>query len=350
VHCRHYHRVPASYAPEGKDLFLDDFEPAYAVHAMLGLIPSEDTLQARMDLVSDIDERLIQPIEQMGLDVIDAGLALSSLLEGVERKVIPESDVPDFLKLNSDDPAADRIQESAKRLEAVVQSVSLLSSPEAARYPGLLAVGDGPQALAERYAAMQDAVFTCGKNTIGNPGHCNALWTFLMPFSRFFSHYSGQIYKIEKGLPPPEADEEILRSFFKSIVDRMLQREFYWIICNAFSHCAFTFIIFSQDGKGDKLRNDDLLVRILNHYGICTTNEALISFSEAFWAQSIDLKCRYGWKPPSSADFPKRIYEALALTLNRTSKELQLLMDLLIDEWKLKAAELLIRQGYQVTW
>jgi hypothetical protein len=29
----------------------------------------------------------------------------------------------------------------------------------------------------------------------------DALWTFLMPFSRFFSHYSGQIYKIDEPLP-----------------------------------------------------------------------------------------------------------------------------------------------------
>jgi aldehyde:ferredoxin oxidoreductase len=317
---------------------------------MLGLIPPEDTLQARINLVSDIDERLIQPIEQMGLDVIDTGLALSALLEGVEHGIIPETDVPDFLKANSSDPTENQIQESATRLETAVKVVNLLSTSEAANYPGLRVIGDGPQVLAEMYPEMQDAVFTCGKNSFGNAGHCNALWTFLMPFSRFFSHYSGQIYKIEKELPPPQADKGIYRNFFKRIVERILQREFFWIICNAFSHCAFTFIIFSQDGKGEKLRNDDLLLRILNHYGISTTNEELQNFSEAFWAQSIDLKCRLGWKPPTSGDFPKRIYEALASTLNRSTDELQSLMSLLIEEWKQQAEAVLIRHNYQVSW
>ena len=66
------------------------------------------------------------------------------------------------------------------------------------RYPALRAIGDGPQALTQRYPAMQEIVFTCGDRTLGNAGHSNALWTFLMPFSRFFGHYSGQIYKIDE--------------------------------------------------------------------------------------------------------------------------------------------------------
>ena len=173
VHCRHTHSIPADYAPEGTDLFLDDFEPAYAIHAMLGLVPTEDTFEAQLELIADVDERLMQPIEQMGLDVIDAGLGLSALFEGVERGIIPESDVPDFVIR----------AKGLGNLEAAVRAVALLGTPQAARYLALRAVGDGPQALAERYPRMQDIVFTCGKGTLGNPGHCNALWTFLMPFS-----------------------------------------------------------------------------------------------------------------------------------------------------------------------
>ncbi|NIV40641.1 MAG: hypothetical protein GWN58_67975, partial [Anaerolineae bacterium] len=52
VDCRHYHWVPADYAPGGRDMLLDDFEPTYAVFAMLGLTPApaDDTFQARLDL------------------------------------------------------------------------------------------------------------------------------------------------------------------------------------------------------------------------------------------------------------------------------------------------------------
>ncbi|MGD8997885.1 MAG: aldehyde ferredoxin oxidoreductase N-terminal domain-containing protein, partial [Anaerolineae bacterium] len=240
VHCRHYHSIPADYAPAGTDLLLDDFEPAYAVHAMLGLTPTEDTVEAQVDFIADVDERLMRPVEQMGLDVIDAGLGLSALFDGVERGIIPESDVPDFV-----------VQaKGLGNLEAAVQAVAILGTPQAAQYPALRAVGDGPQALARHYPGMQDIVFTCGEGSLGNPGHCNALWTFLMPFSRFFSHYSGQIYKIPGALPPPDSDQESVRAFCRQIVERMLQREFFWLLCNAFSHCAFTFIIFSQDGKG----------------------------------------------------------------------------------------------------
>jgi aldehyde:ferredoxin oxidoreductase len=340
VHCRHHHSLPADYAPEGYDLLLDDFEPAYAIHAMLGLVPAEDTFQARLDLIADVDERLMQPIEQMGLDVIDAGLGLSALFEGVERGIIPESDAPD--------PVVQA--KGLGNLEAAAQAVSILATPLAAKYPALRAVGDGPQALAKRYPEMQDFVFTCGEGSLGNPGHCNALWTFLMPFSRFFGHYSGQIYKITGVLPPPGSDGETVRAFSRQIVERMLQRECFWLLCNAFSHCAFTFVIFSQDGKGEELRRDDLLIRLLRQYGIHLTSQDLVEFSQAFWAQSIDLKTQHGWRPQSAADFPKRIYEALSSTLDRRPEELETLMEQLILQWKRQAREVLTRFGYTACW
>jgi aldehyde:ferredoxin oxidoreductase len=340
VHCRHYHSVPADYAPEGHDLFLDDFEPAYAVHAMLGLTPAEDTDEDRLGLIAEVDEHLMQPIEQMGLDVIDAGLALSALFEGVQRGIIPESDVPDCVVR----------AEGLGNLEAAVQAVAILRTPQAAQYPALRVVGDGPQALVERYPEMQDIVFTCGEGSLGNPGHCNALWTFLMPFSRFFSHYSGQIYKIKGALPPAGSDQEAIRAFCSEIVERILQREFFWLLCNAFSQCAFTFIIFSQDGKGETLRQDDLLERLLRHYGIHLTNQDLVEFGQAFWAQSIDLKRQHGWRPQSAADFPERVYEALSVILGRPQDELRVLMDHLIAEWKQQAGKVLDGFGYSAGW
>jgi aldehyde:ferredoxin oxidoreductase len=340
VHCRHYHSLPADYAPARVDIFLDDFEPAYAVLAMLGLTPTEDTFEARLDLIADVDQRLMQHIEQTGLDVIDAGVGLSALFEGVERGIIPETDVPEFIVRAN----------GLGNLEAAAQAAAMLCTAQAAKYPALRAVGDGPQALARRYPEMQDIVFTCGKGSMGNPGHCNALWTFLMPFSRFFGHYSGQTYKIAGTLPPFGADQKTVRAFSRRIVERMLQQEYFWLLCNAFSHCAFTFIIFSHDGKGEELRRDDLLVRLLRHYGIHLTNAELTQFSQAFWAQSIDLKCQYGWRPQSAADFPKRIYEALSSTLNRPPEELQTWMGQLIAEWKQQAGDVLTRLGYKVPW
>jgi hypothetical protein len=151
-------------------------------------------------------------------------------------------------------------------------------------------------------------------------------------------------------LPPPGSDQQTVRAFSQQIVERMLQREFFWLLCNAFSHCAFTFIIFSQDGKGEELRKDDLLVRLLRHYDIHLTNAELIEFSQAFWAQSIDLKCQHGWRPQSASDFPRRIYEALSATLDRPPDELETLMGQLIVEWKQQAGEVLTRFGYTADW
>jgi len=344
VDCRHTHTVPADYAPGGQDVFLDDFEPTYAVFAMLGLAPAQDTLQARLDLRAEVDRRLILPIEQMGCDVMNVGTALAALFEGVERGIIPHDDVPD-LKANG-----------LGNLEAAVQAVAMLRSGQASEYPALRAAGDGPQALAEQYPAMQDVVFTGGKGTLGNAGHCNALWTFLMPFSRFFGHYVGQYYKVEEELPPPGSSPEAYRACFERVVGRLLGREFFWLLANALSQCAFTFIIFSQDGEGERLSDDDgyppgtLLVRILRHYGIHTTRADLEWFSQAFWAQSVDLKRQFGWRPPAAADFPRRVYEALSLALERPVEELQALMDLLIAEWKRQAGEVMCRFGYEATW
>jgi aldehyde:ferredoxin oxidoreductase len=337
VDCRHYHWVDVDYAPGGRDMLLDDFEPTYAIFAMLGLEPAEDSLQGRLDLLAEVDRRLILPIEQMGCDIINVGIGLSALFEGVKKGLIPADDAPDF------------IAEGAG-LEIAAQAVEMLRSGQALEYPALRAVGNGPQALAEAYPEMQDIVFTGGKGTLGNAGHANALWTFLMPFSRFFSHYSGQIYKIDEPLPPPGSDEAAYRACFERVVQRMLQKEFFWVLCNALSMCAFTFVIFSQDGQGERLSDDDLLIRLLRNYGIHTTRADLEWFAQAFWVQSIDLKCQFGWQPPTATDFPQRVYEALALALERTPKELQSLMGMLIEEWKRQARDVMERFGHAVTW
>ena len=344
VDCRHWHWVPADYAPEGRDLFLDDFEPTYALFAMLGLGAGEgqaaDTLEGKLRLLADVNRRLILPLEQLGCDVLDVGLGLAALFEGLKSGLIAPGDVPPALAGSG----------GLGDLEAAVEAVAMLRSGEAASYPALRAVADGPQALAGRYPPLQEIVFTSGQGTLGNAGHCNALWTFLMPFSRFFGHYSGQFYKLEEELPPPGAGEEAYRACFEQVVRRLLAREFYWLLGNALSQCAFTFVVFSQDGEGERLSDDDLLVRLLGHYGIRTTHADLVWFSQAFWAQSIDLKCRHGWRPPAAADLPRRVYEALSLALGRPVEELQALMGLLIEEWKRQAGQVLARFGYDVPW
>jgi aldehyde:ferredoxin oxidoreductase len=296
----------------------------------------DDTFQARLDLLDEVDRRLILPIEQLGCDVIDVGLGLSALFEGIEREIIPASDAPDCL--------------FTWGLEAAVQAVAMLRSGEAADYAALQAVGHGPQALAELYPPMQDVVFTGGKGTLGNAGHCNALWTFLMPFSRFFGHYVGQFYKVDEGLPPPGSGQGSYRACFERVVERLLRREFFWLLSNALSMCAFTFVIFSQDGEGEQLSDDGLLMHLLRCYGVHTTRADLAWFAQAFWAQSMDLKVQFGWRPPSAADFPHRVYEALSLALERTPGELESLMQLLIEEWKHQAGDVMGRFGYAVTW
>jgi hypothetical protein len=228
--------------------------------------------------------------------------------------------------------------------------MTLLADKKADTSPALLAVGSGPEALVELYPDMRDIVFTCGKGTLGNPGHFNTLWTFLMPFSRYFGHYVGQIYKIEDKLPAHGAKDIEYIECFKRVINTMLQREYYWIIGNALSQCSFTFIIFSEDAKGEKLRKDSLLPRLLSHYGIKTTNEDLEWFSQAFWAQSMYLKYNMGWRPPSHESFPLRVYEALGIALHRDPGEIKRLMGMLIGIWKEKTRMVLARFGYTIPW
>jgi hypothetical protein len=98
------------------------------------------------------------------------------------------------------------------------------------------------------------------------------------------------------------------------------------------------------------LSDDDLLIRLLRNYGIHTTRGDLEWFAQAFWAQSIDLKCQFGWQPPTAEDFPLRVYEALSLALGHTPEELQSLMETLIEEWKRQAGETMARFGYEAAW
>ncbi len=337
INCRHWHWVDADYAPDGRDMFLDDFEPTYAVFAMLDLQPDDDSLQGRLRLLQEVDRRVMLPVEQMGCDVIDVGIGLAALFEGLERGLVPPDDVPPFLRSGA------RLGDLAQ----VEQAVAALRAGDPS--PALRAVGDGPQALAGRYPALQDILFTLGPGTLGNPGHANALWTFLMPFSRFFSHYSGQIYKIEGDLKPDASPEEA-QALWRRVIGQMLQREFVGCLGNALSNCAFTFVIFSQAGQGVTLDESNLLVRTLACYGVETSRQELEWFAEAFWAQSIAFKLAHGWRPPSAADFPARVFEALSLALARPADGLRALMDDLIAEWQRQAGEVLSKYGYQVTW
>jgi len=339
VDCRHYHWEPADYAPGGRDRFLDDFEPTYALFAMLDLIPEDASFEGQITFWRQVHRRLLQPVEQLGCDVIDVGVGLAALLEGLERGLIPPGDVPPELRTAG-----------LGELEPAVAAVEWLQRG-ADGYPALAAIGDGPQALARLYPAMQEIVFTCGQRTLGNPGHCNALWTFLMPFSRYFGHYSGQIYKIDAELPAdPEAGEAQLRALFSEVIARMVDRELYGILCNALSCCAFTFVVFSQDGLGERLDQDDGLVRVLAQYGIRTTRSELTWFAQAFWAQSIQLKAQHGWRPPRAADLPKRVYEALSTALGRPPDTLKRWMGWLIEAWTEMARERLARFGYEAGW
>ncbi|MBU0490626.1 MAG: hypothetical protein KKB13_02155 [Chloroflexi bacterium] len=340
VDCRHWHWVPAEYAPEGRDIFLDDFEPTYAVYAMLGLAPADDSLAGRLALLRAGDERLILPIEQMGCDVIDVGVGLAALCEGVARGLIPASDVPPALR-----------GDGFGNLDAIAEAVALLHAGEAEAYPALRAVADGPQALAERYPGVFDIVFTSGAGTLGNAGHANALWTFLMPFGRFFGHYVGQSYKISSRagqvageLPDDPAQAAAL---FARVVDEALRRERFGVLCNALSMCAFVFPAFGQNGESIDL-DGDLLARVLAEYGIQTTPEDLEWFAGAFWAQSMDLKAQYGWRPPAADELPARVYEALSLALGHSPAELRALMADLIAEWHRQAGAAMRLFGYEL--
>lgn len=336
VNCRHWHWVDVDYVPEGRDTYLDDFEPTYALFAMLDLASEvgEDGAgtRARVRLLDAVDRRLVVPIEQLGCDVIDMGVGLAALFEGLGQGVIPPEDVPPFLRQG---PYFGALEPVARAVDALRQGTQA---------PALRALGDGPQALAQRYPAMQDRVFTCGPRTLGNPGHANALWTFLMPLSRFFGHYVGQIYKVPGELP----SSEDAGPTFRRVIQEMLRREQFGCLCNALSFCAFVFVVFSQDGQGVELDDEDLLVRVLRTYGLDVRREDLVWFAEAFWAQSIALKMEHGWRPPRAADFPARVFVALSQALGRPAPELRELMAGLIVQWQRQAGAILDRHGYAV--
>ncbi|MBN2390569.1 MAG: hypothetical protein JXR84_07595 [Anaerolineae bacterium] len=333
VNCRHWHWVDVDYAPGGRDMFLDDFEPTYALFAMLDLQPENDALDARLRLLDEVDRRIVVPLEQLGCDVIDVGVGLAALFEGLARGIIPSEDVPAFARTGP----------YFGNLDVAAQIVAVLREGTAS--PALRALGDGSQALAEVYPALRDIVFTSGKGTLGNPGHANALWTFLMPFSRFFSHYSGQIYKVPGELKPGLSPAET-QTLFEHVIVEMLKRETFGCLGNALSLCAFTFVVFSKDGAGVEL-DGDLLARTLALYGIDVHREDLLWFAEAFWAQSIALKIAHGWQPPRAEDFPARVFETLSQTLALPVDDLRGLMNQLIVEWEKQAGALLAKYGYE---
>lgn len=337
VRCRHYTWVDADYAPGGKDALLDDFEPFYSMCSMLDLRPDDSSFEALLRLRSTADERLFLPIEQMGCDVIDVGLAMAALFEGVEAGIIPKDDVPEFMhdkQLFGDmDVAA-----------AVVQVLR----DGAADYPAIRALGAGPNGLVELYPPMKDHVFTCGPRTLGNAGHCNKLWTFLMPFSRFFSHYSGQIYKIDEDLPAGVSDDDA-RKVFRRVIERMLAREAISVISNALSMCSFVFVIFTKDGDGETL-DTGLLADVLELFGIDVSSEEAQRQAMAFIAQSMQFRQETGWSPPLVADYPNRIFEGVSQVTGDSPERCRELFELLVDEWRNSMRALMAENGYEASW
>ena len=89
---------------------------------------------------------------------------------------------------------------------------------------------------------------------------------------------------------------------------------------------------------------------MLAHYGLPTTRADLMWFARNFWAQSIALKADYGWVPPGAQELPRRVYEGLSLALDRPVEELERLMQMLIEEWKRQAGEMMRRFGYEAGW
>ncbi|MBD3320437.1 MAG: hypothetical protein GF350_05000 [Chitinivibrionales bacterium] len=340
VACRHWHWEQADYAPGKKDRFLDDFEPTWAVFSMLGLNTKENGAPEHIKLLEKVNKQVIQPIEQFGVDIIDMGTALAALMEGAETGKIPPKDLPPFFADTS----------CPGRLEKAAQTMELMLAGNHKQYKALRCIGDGPQALADAYPGMKNAVFTCGKQTPANPGHGNQLWTFMMPFGRFFGHYVGQFYKVNEPLPSPDAPMEEYRKCFRRVTQELFEREYIGILGNAFSQCGFTFVAFTENGKGEKLDSGNLLVRLLKEYGISTTRNELEWFAQAFWAQSTDFKLQLGWRPPNARDFPRRVFEMLSQTLNRPAEKLIELMGILIEEYLSHARKVMVRNGYDPQW
>lgn len=338
VRCRHWHWVPADYAPDGVDAFLDDFEPAYAVCAMLDLKPRSNDFAGLKQLRKEVDEKLFLPIEQLGCDVMDVGIGMAALFEGLERGIIPREDVPDFLR--GETPLFGDMEAASSIIEAMREGSS--------DFPAIAALGDGPQRLVARYPEMKDLVFTCGRRTLGNAGHCNALWTFAMPLSHFFSHYSGQIYKIDENLPSDVTDDEA-RKVFARVVQRMLKREMICAVANNLSFCAFVFAIFTEEGKGEEF-NRPLLAEVLDLYGLDLPTDELQKRAETFLAQSIRLRQEMHWRPPTPSDYPRRVFEALSKVMDQPVERCAELFGLLIDEWKQATSDLLKAHGHEAAW
>lgn len=337
VRCRHYSWVPADYAPDGRDALLDDFEPAYAVCAMLDIQPSDTSEKSLLKLRRLANEKLFLPIEQMGLDVIDVGTALAALFEGVERKLIPAEHVPEFLR---EGPLFGDITLMSRTLELLGQG--------GAGFVAVRAMGEGPEGLAKLYPDMKDRVFTCGRTTLGNAGHCNALWTFLMPFSRFFSHNSGRLYEIDEDLPAGCGDEEA-RAIFARVVERMIQRELIGILSNALSLCTFVFRAFTEDGKGRTL-DTDTFREVMTFFDLDADPKAALQTAEAFLAESIRFRLDCGWQPPGVREYPARVLETVSHVIGTSPERCRELFALLIDEWKRGAGTLLKRHGIPVRW
>jgi aldehyde:ferredoxin oxidoreductase len=89
---------------------------------------------------------------------------------------------------------------------------------------------------------------------------------------------------------------------------------------------------------------------VLRFYGIEISREELMHFAQNFWAQSIDLKIKHGWEPPRADRFPFRVYEAVSQAISHPPERCKEMMDLLIDEWKRQAKQIMSKYGYEVPW
>jgi len=238
-----------------------DYELIYALGSMLGITSSEDIL------------KLIEVVEDMGVDAISTGVVLAWITEAFEKGIISEKQtegiIPEWGKLN-----------------AYVQLVRKIVYGDSEFYKD---IARGVEHASSKYGG-KDFALTYGKNEM--PGYHTGYGAHIgYLFGARHSHLDSAGYAIDK--------EAMTKHFTaEQIVEKILNEEQWRQILSSLVICFF----------GREIYTPEIVLKSLKLAGYELDESNLRKIAQDIYAEKYHFKIKSGFNF-DSLNLPKRIFE-----------------------------------------
>lgn len=238
-----------------------DYELIYALGTMLGITSSEGVL------------KLIETVEDMGLDAISTGVTLAWLTEAFEKGIIKEKMTEGLI------PQWGNVESYIELIKKIIYGESELFKD----------IGKGIEYVSSKYGG-KDFALTYGKNEM--PGYHTGYGAHIgYLFGTRHSHLDGAGYAIDK--------EAMIKSFNeKEIAEKLINEELWRQIISSLVICFF----------GREIYTPEMVLKCLKLAGYKLDEDRLNEIGKEIYVNKYRFKIRCGFDL-DNLQLPKRIFE-----------------------------------------